>query len=233
MTATKIEIKGMNGGLLVLLPELSAEQQHAALLSTIQKEESFLKGARMALDLGSTLWTEEQLGALEQDLADEGLCLFSVFSTCVQTSLAAKHRNIPLSAEFVRGKKYTTEVAEIPASLQMESAPSVHWIRRSLSANEELSFEGDVIVLGNVPKGAKLKASGSLIIWGSVGGCVHAGRGSEAILCMLSFDGEEASLGGLSASISRPERRNGPLCLIIEDAKVKVQTWNLPRRGLF
>lgn len=80
MNKLDLQVKGIHGGVLITLPSVPWYQQLDLLVGRIQAQERFFKGGRIALDVGSTDWSGEQVLKLLKDLADEGVCLWTILS---------------------------------------------------------------------------------------------------------------------------------------------------------
>jgi septum site-determining protein MinC len=82
------------------------------------------------------------------------------------------------------------------------------YINTSLRQDQSIRYNGDVVIVGDVGAGAKVVATGNVIVLGAVRGAVHAGiAGDEsATVVSLAFEPSHLRIAGIDYS----ERRRGP-----------------------
>ena len=205
-------IKGLKGGILISLPSLSWHRQRDMVISRIQTQERFFKGGRIALDVGETDWTEEQLMTLMGKLSDEGVCLWAVLSASPTTIASARGYDIPTTLRL----QVTEEVAETPR-------PSPVWLDRDLLPAELLETDWDVVIIGNIPETCVVKAGGSILVWGDAAGSIHAGMSNPltSSLRVLRYAGASIFLGEEEVEIPRKLQKRA--CLEIRKVNEKIQ----------
>lgn len=204
MERRELLVRGIHGGVLISLPALPWYQQRDLLISRIQSQERFFKGGRIALDVGDTAWTAEQLQKLLKDLSDEGVCLWTVLSQSPQTREAAEFYGFQTSLPDPKGAGNRSE------GRADGTADPLRCLARSLEAGEHYCEDSSLLVLGDVPKDASLEVSGSLIVWGKLSGNVRVGSvGQPATLKFLRCDDPKICLNGLEVEI--PAKRKNHL----------------------
>lgn len=206
MMPSDMKVKGITGGVLITLPAVKWYQQRDMLITRIQTQERFFKGGRIALDVGGTEWTGEQLFNLLTDLSDEGMCLWAVLSSSPITRAAARRYGIATEIQLDDDKK-TEKSAEPMAQAKCQ------WLNRSIEPGETLAVDSHLVLVGDVPAGASLSTTGSAAVWGEVHGKVMAGCNGDpgATLHMLAFSGESAWLNGHEVEIPRKLRGDLPI----------------------
>ncbi|MEG6614880.1 septum site-determining protein MinC [Peptococcaceae bacterium 1198_IL3148] len=60
-------------------------------------------------------------------------------------------------------------------------------VQRTLRSGQSISYDGNVVVLGDVNPGAEVVATGDVIVMGSVRGVVHAGAGGDLSSVVVAF----------------------------------------------
>jgi len=200
----EITIRGIKGGVLFTLPEKPWYQQRDGLISRIQSQERFFKGGRIALDVGSSDWSAEQLFSLLRDLSDEGVCLWAVLSTSAVTLAAARSHDLQTSIS-------AQNPAETPETAPLER--SHEWHDKPLEKGEKVAFRANGVVVGDVPEGAEVIAAGSLIVWGTVRGSLKAGCSGDTLsrLYVLRYAGEGLNLCGQQVDVPKKMLNTGPL----------------------
>ena len=211
-----ISVRGIKGGVLISLPEKPWYIQRDMLISRIQTQERFFKGGRIALDVGGSDWSQDQLFKLLRDLSDEGVCLWAVLTTS-ETTLASA-RNFELQTSI---SSQTT--AEKPENLAPSGNEySVEWHTKPLEKGEKVAFKANGVVIGDVPEEAEVIAVGSLIVWGAVRGSLKAGCGGDALsqLFVLRYAGSGLSLCGQAVEVPKKLLNASPLEIRFDDGTV-------------
>jgi len=124
------------------------------------------------LELWSRDWllTQRDLAALERLFQQRNLQLQKLISQNPSTLVAATARAWPVQME-TPGDPSPEPPGNRPLQVQ----------RGTLRAGEHLEVEGAVLVLGDVNPGARVTASGDVLVWGRLRGIAHAGcRGNGA-----------------------------------------------------
>jgi septum formation inhibitor MinC len=218
MSKDEMLIRGIKGGVLIVLPRGHWFQQRDALITRIQTQERFFKGGRIAIDVGETAWSEDQLVMLLKDLSDEGVCLWAVISTAEQTLDSARSFGISTTTTVEESQG---PVGKADQSIRINQA---HWIRSTLEVAEKLVVEGDAVITGDIPKDAEIIASGSLLLWGCLYGTIRAGcRGAEdARIFVLRFAEGEIFLAGEWVEITRKMRDSTQIEIFRKDGEIQV-----------
>ncbi len=220
MENAQIEVRGVKGGVLITIPDGKWYQQRDALISRIQTHESFFKGGRIAIDVGAAEWNETQLIRLLKDFSDEGVCLWAVLSTSKETLAAARSFGIPT--------RITGDAAEsaAPEKSEASSAPKTYWINRDLDEGESLVVEGNLVLLGDIPATAEVKATGSVVVWGVVSGAVFAGCSGceDAALYIAKQVSGRLFLAGEQVILTRKQKESVPLSVRRIDGHNQVET---------
>lgn len=104
---------------------------------------------------------------------------------------------------------------------------------KSLRSGQNIDFEGNVVVLGDVNPGAEIVAGGHILVMGSLRGLVHAGSGGEegATVTALSFAPTQLRIG---SHITRPpdglgDMQKGAETACIRNDEVVIEEYQTPR----
>lgn len=222
-----IQIKGIREGLLVILGEGEWSQVQAALLEQVDKQVDFLKGARLALDVGNHILKAVDLGSLRQELSERGLSLWAVISNSPTTERTAQ--DLGLATRLSRS--HPLERAKPEAETVLHDGETAILVRRTLRSGYRLQFAGHVVVIGDVNPGAEIIASGDVVVWGRLRGVVHAGAegDEEAVVCALDLAPTQLRIAG---QIAIPPQRRGkpqPEIARLKDGQVVAEAWNLKK----
>lgn len=213
---TELLVRGIRGGVLVILPDAPWYQQRDMLISRIQSQERFFKGGRIALDLGGTDWSEEHLDKLLRDLADEGICLRAVLSSSQITLVSAQVFGLPPSIEGDERPK--------SAAPEAEAGPRVVWIDRPLENAEKLIVDGNLALFSDLPAGAEVICSGSAALWGCLDGILRAGCAGDpdSAVNILKLGLGSVSLNGEAVKIPRKLHKTVGIMIRRQDGAINV-----------
>ena len=219
MEQNSLLVRGIHGGVLITLPGLAWYQQRDLLITRIQTQERFFKGGRIALDVGGTDWTEDQLQKLLRDLADEGVCLCTILSNSAQTLAAAEFHGFPTSLPDPNRKK-----SEEPSEIQAEKL-NYTYLGRSLEPGEHFIHDGNLLVFGDIPPEAKVSVSGSLLVWGEASGDINAGTaGNPATISILSYKSCSITLQGRQIEIPAKQSKSFAFEISLDGDEVLVRS---------
>jgi len=213
---TELLVRGIRGGVLVILPDAPWYQQRDMLISRIQSQERFFKGGRIALDLGATDWSEDDLDKLLRDLADEGICLRAVLSSSQLTLESAQTFGLPSNIEGDERAK--------PAAPESEPGSKLDWITRQLEADEKLIVDGNLALFSDVPEGAEIVCSGSAAVWGCLDGTLRAGCAGDldSAVSILKMGEGTVFLSGEKVEIPRKLRKARGITIKRHDGVISV-----------
>jgi septum site-determining protein MinC len=183
MVENSVQIKGIKEGLLVTVGEGEWNALLDLLFRHIHDRENFFRGAKIALDVGNHILHAAEMGTLRDQLSDRGINLWAVLSNSPTTEATAQVLGL---ATRLSAPKPDRAVRALDTNLPGEAAVLV---QRTLRSGFKVSYQGHVVVIGDVNPGAEIVAGGSVVVWGRLRGVVHAGaEGNEkAVVCALDL----------------------------------------------
>ena len=218
-----VQIKGIRDGLLITLGDGEWQERQAALIAHVQGQGAFLKGGRLAVDVGNQALSAIDLCSLRDHLSEKGLSMWAVLSNSPKTIQTAQSLGLAtrLSQESYEQKSPTPET-------HLYDGDDAVLVRRTLRSGYSLQHPGHVIVLGDVNPGAEIVAGGNIVVWGRLRGVVHAGaEGDEhAVVCALDLSPTQLRIAGHIALT--PSRRGKPLPEVarLDNGQVIAEVWN-------
>jgi septum site-determining protein MinC len=216
-----VNIKGIKDGLLISLGEGEWADLESALFATLAERSGFLKGARVALDVGSQVLHVRELSALRDRLSDQGITIWSVLSSSNVTEQTAQVLGL---ATRVSAPKAERTIRTLDTNLPGEAAVMV---QRTLRSGYKISYNGHVMVIGDVNPGAEIYAGGSVLVWGRLKGMVHAGmEGDEkAVVCALEMEPTMLRIAGYT--LTAPAKRGKPEAemIVVKDGRLVAEAW--------
>ena len=218
-----VQIKGIREGLLVIVGDGDWEEVRGSLLEELDHQAGFLKGARVALDLGSHALKAVDLGALRDALSEREVSLWAVLSSSPITEKTAQALGLA-----TRLSKSRLEHDSRPLDTSVQSGEKAVLVRRTLRSGYSLQFAGHVVVIGDVNPGAEVIASGDVLVWGRLRGMVHAGaEGNEAaIVCALDLIPTQLRIAGQIAITPQRRGKPQPEMARLKDGQVVAEAWN-------
>lgn len=219
----KVQIKGIREGLLVTLGDGEWSEIRDAFLEQVDQQNDFLRGARLALDVGNRPLNAGELGKLRDIISEKGLNLWAVLSFSPKTIETAQMLGLA-----TRLSKPIPEVAQKLPETRLYDGEEATLVKRTLRSGYSLQFPGHVVVIGDVNPGAEIIAKGDIIVWGRLRGVVHAGaEGNESsLVCALDLSPTQLRIAGQIAVAPRRKGKPHPEVVRLVDGQVVAEAWN-------
>ncbi len=179
-------MKGTPQGLL-LQPQTSSWVEFLeALDQAMQDASDFFQGGRIILDLGARGIREKELLGLRAVLDRYEVELSAILTN----NEDARHI---IRSYGIRSRLPSERKAR--PTLQPETAL---FVKKTIRSGQQISFPGDVTILGDVNAGAEVIAAGNIVVWGKARGLLHAGaKGDEsALICALDLQPAQLRIAG-------------------------------------
>ncbi len=225
----KVQIKGIKDGLLVSLGEGTWDEIHQVLLEQLDQQADFLKGGRLAFDVGNLVLKAAELGQLQKELSARELNLWAVITNSPLTEQTAQ--SFGLATRITKPRPI--DVMQ-KSSGKLSGAQEALLIRRTLRSGVALEHSGHVVVIGDVNPGAEIISNGDIVIWGKLRGSVHAGfeGDKEAVVCALDLSPLQLRIAGLVAIPAKKRGKPSPEMARIRDGQVIAEIWDPKRERL-
>jgi len=222
----KLQIKGIREGLLVTLGDQPWEEVHQALLDHLDQQAEFLRGARLALDVGNHVLKAVDLGHLSKEIAERELTLWAVISNSPTTERSAQSFGLA-----TRLFKPRPEPASAKTESTIPAGGDAIFVRRTLRSGASLHHPGHVVVIGDINPGAEIIARGNVVVWGRLRGMVHAGaEGDEgAVVCALDLSPTQLRIASQIALTPKRRGKPQPEMARISNGQVVAEPWD-PKR---
>lgn len=222
-----IQIKGIREGLLVILGEGDWPEVQLALIDNLDRQAEFLRGARLAIDVGTRELRAAELGQLRSLIFDRDISLWAVLSTSDVTVQTAQTFGLATRINKQRTETIAPQPEKAPVS--SEAAILVH---RTLRSGASLSHDGHVVVIGDINPGAEVVAGGDIVVWGRLRGMAHAGAAGneEAVVCALDLSPTQLRIAGQIAVTPQRRGKPQPEMARIQDGQVVAELWD-PKKG--
>lgn len=225
---TKVQIKGIRDGLLVTLDAGPWEELHEALIELLGQQAEFLKGARLAIDVGGTILKAADLGQLTREISDQGITLWAVLSESPATERSAQSFGLITRLQ----KPGPTGLASSDESTHKVADAVL--VRKTLRSGSSIQHSGHVVVIGDVNPGAEVLAAGDVVVWGKLRGMVHAGADGDenAVVCALDLSPTQLRIAGRIALTPKRRGKPQPEMAHLDNGVVVAETWDPKREKL-
>ncbi|MGD2057566.1 MAG: septum site-determining protein MinC [Anaerolineales bacterium] len=225
---TSLNIKGIQQGLLITIPEGDWPVVSVDLLAAIHERGEFFQGARVALQIGERELSAVELGRLRDALSDEGVTLWSVLSDSEVTQRTAA--DLGLETRLEKTAREADEEAE-PFDTALPGEEAV-LVERTLRSGHSIRHHGHVVIMGDVNPGAEIIAGGHVLVWGKLRGTVHAGAAGdkEAMVCALDLAPTQLRIANLISVSPKKQGEARPERAFIKDDHIVAEPWREPDR---
>lgn len=232
--ARQIDIKGIRDGLLIRVSDNPDFAVFGRLRRELEQKSDFLRGSRIAVDLGRRPISSEQLAGLVEMFAEYDLTLWAVIVDDAESRALAREHGLATrlagSATDLDGNALDAKAAEAngAAAAKAPPAPNALFLRETLRSGRSVWHEGHVVVLGDVNPGAEIIASGNVVVWGRLRGLVHAGAAGDAgaIICALDLNPTQLRIADQIA-VAPADSRTAPTPeqAAIRDGQIVAEPW--------
>ena len=219
----KVQIKGIREGLLVTLGDGEWPDIRAALLQHLGQQGDFLRGGKLAIDVGNQALNAVELGGLRDVLSEKGMSLWAVLSNSPKTTQTAQ----ALGLATRLSKPIPDRAQKLPETRLFDGEEAV-LVKRTLRSGYSLEHPGHVVVIGDVNPGAEIVAGGDVVVWGRLRGVVHAGaEGDEqAVVCALDLSPTQLRIAGQIALSPQRRGKAQPEIAHLRNGQVVAEVWN-------
>lgn len=218
-----MEIKGTKDGLLIAIENQNWGDARSALIEHIQGKQAFFQGACAILDVGGLVLHHKEISELKTMLSDQEVNLTGLVSGSMVTQEAARKLGLKTDLPKFSGNK---DESLKPLDTLMTGEKAI-LIQKTMRSGYKAAFQGHVIVVGDVNPGAEIVASGSIIVWGSCRGTVHAGADGDTAALVCALDLSPMQLRIASKVTTSPNDQEKPLPEIasIQDEQIIAEPW--------
>lgn len=226
---SKVLIKGIKDGLLFTLGEGNWDELHSALLEQLDQQVEFLKGARLAIDVGNVILKAADLGQLQKELTERELNLWAILSNSPTTEQTAQTFGLATRINKPRSVEHT-----LSSTRKGVGVSDAVLVRKTLRSGNSIQHSGPVVVIGDVNPGAEIVSAGDVVVWGRLRGMVHAGADGDenAIVCALDLSPTQLRIAGKIALTPKRRGKPQPEIARLQEGQVVAENWDPKREKL-
>jgi septum site-determining protein MinC len=179
MKAQEVIFKGTRDGLrLVIYADENIENLKGSLHRRLQEADGFYSGARVRLDTRGAVVPPEWVEEVRMILEEYGLSLS-------EGKPAGRKQQRVSGLGASRAKKVQNDGGS--ASGELSRHGDTILVRRTLRSGQAVSFDGNVVVMGDVNPGSEVLATGDIVVFGSLRGIAHAGSAGKVDACVVAL----------------------------------------------
>ena len=191
-------IKGARDGLsLVIDEEADIHEVAEALRKRLAESPGFFQGASLRLERSERVLSPSERALLEQTVADFGMILGEDIQPMEPPASGGRRAgNGQAGTRADQGQRGRTFA---PAA---DTEGSALVVKRSLRSGQSVTYDGDVVIRGDVNPGAMVVSTGDIIVLGALRGVAHAGAAGDENAVVIAFRLEPTQLR-IAGTISR------------------------------
>ncbi|MFZ1405724.1 MAG: septum site-determining protein MinC [Anaerolineae bacterium] len=240
-----VQIRGTSSGLVITLPNGDLVAVLAQLAERLQAMGSFVKGGRVAVEIGARALNEPDIADIGRLLEAHQVSLWALLSEHPPTRQLAA--NLGLAVDLAPPLRHNGNGQPAPAAgpppgvepvLHAGEDFSALLVHGTLRGGQSIEHPGAVIVMGDVNAGAQVVAGGDVVIWGRLRGTVHAGAAGNraAVVCALVLQPTQLRIGDTIGRAPDPigqrwrlhlrPSRPAPEVAHVSDGAIMVEPWD-------
>lgn len=186
----------------------------------------FFRDSPVVLHFGGRVLNKEEWWTLKDLLHREGLLLRYAVSTGQASRELLYKEGLAVRDNLL----LTTQDNKKVQAAEAEGA-NAFYLRRGLRSGQKKSFDGDVVVVGDVNQGAEILAGGDVIVVGSLRGLVHAGYpdNKDAVVIALNLVPLQLRIGPLIARADEGQnhrRAQPPEVARVKDERIVIEPYH-------
>ena len=185
------------------------------LKSHLEKADKFFEGAEVTLDAGDMELSIDQILAIQEILAfPYGLHLKKI--------VYGKDENADRTGKALRSglRVQGRGQGDMDSKAKGRNTQGAFLHKGTLRSGQRISYDGDVVVVGDVNPGAEIRARGDIVVMGTLRGLAHAGAGgsSDAVVAAFKLEPTQIRIGNV---IGRPPEDDSGSRRVPEVARVR------------
>ena len=155
-------------------------------------EQTNLHGKSVKINFGDLSLTQNMILSLQAVLKGYEMNIKMIFSSSIETKIAAVEAGLTVSGEKLEAKKQNTfsvsaeeeqkdedklvtAINNVLSENQEIIKEDTLYIKQTLRSGQKIEHEGNIVIIGDCKAGSEIIATGDITIWGILGGVAHAG----------------------------------------------------------
>lgn len=210
MSENTVVFKGTKEGLFILIKEdMDMDKIKDNLNKKIKPSKRFFEGAKIVNFKGKRLSKEEFYELKDLVENDYGMTVIGEYS---------EDQAVFIDKEDAKEDTSYTSYEKLPYSNVIQD--KVLMLRATVRSGQLIEFNGNIVIIGDVNPGAQIKATGCIVVMGTMRGVAHAGSNGnyEAFVAAMNLQPAQIRIGDI---ITRSPDGSGVRVSVPEMAMVK------------
>lgn len=229
-----ITLKGIKQGLLVTVkPDGKWSDLTARLMTMIDAQSAFFRGAQIAVAVGPREVRRHELANLIKLLEKRDVMLLAVLGDSAATIGSARKLGLKTALSELEMEPPASDSDDVLPDMPPPIDPEEHGtggvlIKRTLRNGRVVRSDGHVVVVGDVNAGAVIVARGDVIVWGRLRGTVHAGAGGDesAVVCALNLAPTQLRIASyITISPDEGRQKPRPEKALVRNGRIEAEAW--------
>jgi septum site-determining protein MinC len=212
--ATDVVFKGLRDGLMVLLPsDVPTDEAIAAMIDKMEENRTFFEGGTCPVYIS---------GEIPQDTLDQ------------LRALLRQEFGLPKVECVGKTTEPTKAVQDAPGRMGgfIEREAYALTIKGTVRNGQRVTYQGDVVIIGDANPGSQLVAGGNVLVFGSLRGTAHAGALGDEGACIVAYQMAPTQVR-IAQHIARPpenaKQSSCPEIVTVSDGHIEIAPY-LPAR---
>lgn len=212
MEECNITFKATVNGLILIMKE---EDDFASILEQVEKKLAaagkFFKGASLTVKYRGKKLTGDEETAISELMRSRTGAEIKSFEEDTEEPLKVQNDEFPATDKFKVKKMFFSGINE----------GVTKFYRGTVRSGQMVSFDGNLVVIGDVNPGGEVEATGNVIVMGSLRGIVHAGTDGNKDALVVAFNLQPTQLRIADVITRSPDEKGVRSAFIPELAYVR------------
>lgn len=195
MDGNSVTFKGTVNGLTIILKQDATFDEIVSNMHTkVSNAGKFFRGSKLAVKYKGRLLCEEEKSKLLDLLNKESGAQILSFDE----DIAETHNNIQEVAKNTNPSERNNQIKKYMFFKGIDEGQTKFY-RGTVRSGQMISFDGNLVVLGDVNPGGVIEATGNIVVMGLLRGVVHAGSdgNKKAIVAALGLNPTQLRIGDI------------------------------------
>lgn len=223
----KLKVKGINDGLLIVLPEGDWDDCLTSVQETVDEKHDFFAGADLFLEAGS----RGDMRVIEitsvRDMLDRyGIHLMGIYGGTQKTIQNCLSLGLMTEPTVTRSSFRKKEIEKKKAIESGTPGDMASIITKNVRSGMSIRRAESIVIIGDVNPGAEIISDNNVIVWGKIRGHVCAGKegGEPAFVRTFGLEDAQITINGISKFFPKETKRgkstSSPMTLIPDNGDI-------------
>lgn len=221
-----------DGLILIMSEELEFDAIYSEISKKLTAAGKFFKGATLAVKYRGRKLSAEEIDIIRNLMAEKTEASIGSFEEDInkEVNIVDKEESKVKNQDITRQEKQMEEHDLDSKSIYYggEEEGITKFYRGTVRSGQLISFDGNVVILGDVNPGAEVMASGNVIVMGCLRGTVHAGMygNDRAIVASLNLQPVQLRIANIITRPPDEQNLKGPAVpeiAYVKDDKIYIE----------